>query len=612
MLNAQKAAANSNKPGVLLPVGDKLGWDTVLEEYEEPVELKSVADSCVLAQSLKQSREKWLHHTFPKFQTKLRNKASSDIPEPLPHTIQTKGRCDIEIGPHIFPETIVYEVNYLQPPSRTPVATATHGWTPVSPYAGSYYYHPQAPNSNALPAAVPLPTPAPTSTSSGPAVAPPYGVAPTSTPASALPTSVGGLWGSVYSQSDPLQQEFISIANTAASTDPEFSSALQLAIAGTATQEQLKMLGERLKQYQAAAQQLSQAKQAVLSASLSTPQVQTTQYSYPYAVPVAPLPPVRPFDIVLEFRDTPGERLLFPRSPVSFEKSTTESEEWDLKVRLPFDKQTAETGSSKANEPEAKGKDKATAEEKGEDGEESKQEYRRAHLVLTNVPTAVVDTITRWIGSDDKAKEYKEILKALDQPKRLYLGYRLTEGPLLSQLQTMAHPPMKLLKHGPNPVRPPRKRAPPKAKEPKEKPKTVVVSPAPTSVAPPTKDVVAPKPPKASRASAPTAAKRQKTAHRIPFEIQCLVCKMKDVPLILGGRYCRPCVESGRAATDSAYPLVTMQMTHPIAPPPRQTTVISAYPQLVNPTFVTKPNPIPSSSTTTNNQPNSTTLNAQL
>lgn len=49
---------------------------------------------------------------FPKFSTKSRNDKASEPLAP-PHTIQSRGRCDLQIGPHIFPSTTFYEVHYL-------------------------------------------------------------------------------------------------------------------------------------------------------------------------------------------------------------------------------------------------------------------------------------------------------------------------------------------------------------------------------------------------------------------------------------------------------------------------------------------------------------------
>ena len=88
-----------------------------------------VACSLVLLQSLRQcrssfavyanlvaqprcsARTKWVTSMFPKFSNKTRGKAAEITPPP--HTIKAHGKYDLQIGPHTFPGTAVYEVHYL-------------------------------------------------------------------------------------------------------------------------------------------------------------------------------------------------------------------------------------------------------------------------------------------------------------------------------------------------------------------------------------------------------------------------------------------------------------------------------------------------------------------
>lgn len=61
------------------------------------------------------ARQKWL--TSPplaKFSTRGRSKGIPEIPQP-PHTVHALGRCEVEIGPHIFPETRIFEIQYEIP-----------------------------------------------------------------------------------------------------------------------------------------------------------------------------------------------------------------------------------------------------------------------------------------------------------------------------------------------------------------------------------------------------------------------------------------------------------------------------------------------------------------
>ncbi|KAJ7631158.1 hypothetical protein FB45DRAFT_917670 [Roridomyces roridus] len=84
-------------------------------------ELNGVLESGVVLQSLRQSREQWMYSILPKFSGRVRGKADVNPP---PHTIQARGRCQIEIGPHIFWETSFWEVQYqpLQAPWQSPYA----------------------------------------------------------------------------------------------------------------------------------------------------------------------------------------------------------------------------------------------------------------------------------------------------------------------------------------------------------------------------------------------------------------------------------------------------------------------------------------------------------
>jgi hypothetical protein len=58
------------------------------------------------------ARQRWLFSPpFAKFSSRSRSKGLADIPQP-PHVLTFLGRCDVEIGPHVFLETKIIEVNY--------------------------------------------------------------------------------------------------------------------------------------------------------------------------------------------------------------------------------------------------------------------------------------------------------------------------------------------------------------------------------------------------------------------------------------------------------------------------------------------------------------------
>lgn len=60
------------------------------------------------------ARQRWLFAPpFLKFPKSSRVKPGIDTKQP-PHTTNYIGTCDVEIGPHVFLQTKIYEVNYKQ------------------------------------------------------------------------------------------------------------------------------------------------------------------------------------------------------------------------------------------------------------------------------------------------------------------------------------------------------------------------------------------------------------------------------------------------------------------------------------------------------------------
>ncbi|CAE6539306.1 unnamed protein product [Rhizoctonia solani] len=101
----------------------------------------SIADSLVLLQSLKQSRSVWLTKAFLRFSTRSKDKTNQVNPPPPPHSLSLAGSCDLEIGPHLFPQTKIFfvEYQYRQPPP--PVATPTQA-PPPAPTPAPVAQHP--------------------------------------------------------------------------------------------------------------------------------------------------------------------------------------------------------------------------------------------------------------------------------------------------------------------------------------------------------------------------------------------------------------------------------------------------------------------------------------
>ncbi|KAI8981372.1 hypothetical protein BD414DRAFT_549743 [Trametes punicea] len=96
---------------IQLPTGSHPEWELSRPRSEGP-DLKSVSESFVIAQSLRQSRNVWLSTMFPKFSVKTRGGRPAEVTPP-PHTIKAHGKYDVHIGPHVFSNTAIYEVHYL-------------------------------------------------------------------------------------------------------------------------------------------------------------------------------------------------------------------------------------------------------------------------------------------------------------------------------------------------------------------------------------------------------------------------------------------------------------------------------------------------------------------
>lgn len=356
-----------------LPVGPRPDW-----ELENGEEKRKVSESYSIFYSLRQSRERWISATFPRFSTKAsRGKVIHHTPPP--HTIQTRGKCDLEIGPHIFQETVFYEVHYL--PQASSTASENHS---SSTFNSPWPNAPQSSSSTSV---------------SGTQVMNEVKTSPA--PSSAVTA---------------ITPTLINQVNLAASANPILANLLQLAAAGSANPEQLKTLGLLIQSL------------AAENAPAASPQMQK--------VSMAPVPSShpshapRPFDFVLEFRECPSDRWVFPRGPVVYERvpNHLDSLSFDIAIqtRLPFRKITPED----------------SAKESIVDPENDFSQV--VGFQLKKAPSAIWDTITRWVGDDSQIRENKKILNGIVSPERMYLGHRLSPGTLLSQLQTAALSPYQM------------------------------------------------------------------------------------------------------------------------------------------------------------------------
>jgi hypothetical protein len=287
---------------------------------------------------LSAARDKWLRSTFPKFSSRSRGGKPADAVPP-PHTMYNRGRCTLEIGPHMFMDTTIFEV----------------------------HYHPVF---------VPLPS---TSTSSSSAPAVPQGTSP--------------LISSLTNSTPTL----INQVNAAALSNPTLANLIQLAASGNASLDQLKNLGLTIQQL-ASSSGLSLDAYSMPSATHA--QNTATAVATSAVSSIRPAYHTKDFDIVIEFRESPTDRWIFPRGPaisnfIPVTGSMGSYGEITLSTRLPFEQQTKVAPES---QPEA------DAQPKTPEAQEV------VTFRFTGAGAAVWDSILRWIGPQDKVEENRKIL----------------------------------------------------------------------------------------------------------------------------------------------------------------------------------------------------------
>ena len=332
---------------------------------------------------------------------------------PPPHTIKSLGKFDFQVGPHIFPDTSVYEAHYL---SST--------FAPQLPRSGSY--QPPASTWQTAPSFR-----APTYT---PYL--PYGASatPSATPYPSAQRASTPLVSAVASET-PITPALINRVNDAAATDPILANFLQLAASGRATSEQLKTLA-LLIQSLASAQSSSMTRSALSGISSSephsifnllsgqipssTPSTSTpaaspssATHSYPSSDQPAPAQtsaptssqPPKEHDLVLEFSERPYDRWLVPRVPVVCERvpSTGNIEAILLLVALPLPKQT-QTETQTQGEPES-------AESAAPPDSDPPQEV--VQFRITKVHQAFWDNLLNWVGGSTKVDSNRRILEKI-------------------------------------------------------------------------------------------------------------------------------------------------------------------------------------------------------
>ncbi|KAJ7361526.1 hypothetical protein DFH08DRAFT_377014 [Mycena albidolilacea] len=435
-----------------------------------------------------------MYSAFPRFSGRVRGKPDHLVP--APHTMRGIGRCQIEIGPHSFADTSFYEVQYLPPAPATTSSLIQSPWQPqYTPYGQQ--------NAQA-----------------------------TSAPVAQHTTSP--LLSSLSSMSS-ISPSLINQVNSAAASNPTLANLLQLAAAGKGSPEQLKTLGLLIQSL--ATPESSEALSSAANLAQSSAQ--------PFTPPATATTSVKEFDLVFQYYETSYERWILPRGPVICEKvadTRTPGLTYDIVLTM-------------ALQPPPKAAQSSVAVVDTESPSSQVVTIR-----LKRPPPAIWETIWKWVGGEEKLNENRKILDGLKkQTDRVYLAHRIPENSLLTQLRNASASTYVMKSIKPGPVVAPRPKRKPAQRKPTQPIPALQFSTTPqisgaavassgTSFLTPTTAV-----PAQSSTTGEPDAKRIKVAKPKPatplVAIRCVSCQQTDVPLILGGRFCRPCVDSGKATT---------------------------------------------------------------
>lgn len=376
--------------------------------------------------------------TFPKFSSKSRGGKPAEIVPP-PHTIHNRGKCDIEIGPHIFSNTVVFEVNYQYIPSASkplfaypPPAGQTSSWQATTPY-GSFNYTPYGQHVSESTSSKPAPAASTTTEATGPQTS--------STPLSSLDSSVS------------ITPSLISQVNSAASSNATLASLLQLAASGKATPEQLKTLGLLIQSLAAppnaegstdkagTASTSAMTARPSTSALISASQASTSSVSLFKSSMLQPVfTPLKEFDIVLEFSENPSDRWILPRAPVVIERTSETGVTSDILL-------TASVPFTSSPIPGAEKESTTLAND-------SAQQLVTFRFVKAS--SDIWSCISRWAGAQEKMETTRKAFQRLvrfanctlefslnvsyqlaKEPERFYLAHQLPAGALLTQIQNV-------------------------------------------------------------------------------------------------------------------------------------------------------------------------------
>lgn len=205
-------------------------------------------------------------------------------------------------------------------------------------------------------------------------------VTPTSAPSgdqdlSQLKLALGG--GMEYT----ISADLVARIHHEASVNPIFATKFRLAVDPNATQEQIRNFAFALPHLPGV-----RVTGVPTSLTLSTEQQQQAR-----------LPPVREWDLVIEFNEMPNERWLIPRGTLAscsrlVTKDASSLPEVSLTLRLPLPGIQPKT----TNTEESNTSDKTSSDS---------IPPRPVKFTLRQAPNVLYDLILNWIGGDDKNKE---------------------------------------------------------------------------------------------------------------------------------------------------------------------------------------------------------------
>ncbi|KAG8978631.1 hypothetical protein FRC05_009903 [Tulasnella sp. 425] len=345
-LRTTRVTAMPKLPVVAAPGLEEKLWNEDPNRRVRP--LLSIEDRCgqiplVLLQSMKQSRQTWLNNVLTKY-----------IPtQQPPPQASLLGTCDLEVGPHIFPETRFFEITNLTPVQPTYPPVTFHYPPPSvagpSSFSGPYYYH-------HFPNAYPQPSfPAPDMVSvnerhgaGGTSQSKPLTI-PTSGP-SYPPTPVASSSSAFSVPQQPStsvlspSSELVARVDRAARTDKALAELLSIESDRDPTQEERELLAKRIVEVAGQDRQSPSPSVALSPSPWSPPtlpnspqqltQTQRSPYSSPFQVPYhTGQSPTNSFsantEILVEFTENASDRFILPLSSSIVERSITNSAELD-------------------------------------------------------------------------------------------------------------------------------------------------------------------------------------------------------------------------------------------------------------------------------------------